>query len=255
VSTPFKSLDDVVSGLAALETRFRAVGDRRAIFLTLYGVVSAEMRDRVARRAFEDTDWVHRYAVGFANLYRQALEMYDAGDTRVAKSWRLAFDAARAGSGLVLTDMLLGVNAHVNHDLPYALNGISIEPDRQKRYRDHAAVNAVLGAVTERATLAIAAAYAPGLRSLDAVGGELDELSSSFSLTVARDSAWESALALANAKNSFEKELAMQLIGTRAATVARLLRAPALSPPLIAVCREVERGPAWLALVGDACRV
>jgi hypothetical protein len=179
--------------------------------------------------------------------------MYDAGDVRIAKAWRLAFDAARAGNGLVLTDMLLGVNAHVNHDLPYALNGISIEPDRQRRYRDHAAVNAVLSEVTERATLAIAAAYAPGIRSLDAVGGDLDEMSGSFSLTVARDSAWESALALANARNAFERELAMQLIGTRAATVARLLRAPSLSPHVIAVCREVERGPAWLTLIGGAC--
>jgi hypothetical protein len=255
MSTPYRTLDDVVNGLAALEARFRAAGDRRAIFLTLYGVVSAEMRERVARRAFEDSDWVHRYAVAFANLYRRALELDDARDGRLAKAWRLAFDAARAGTGLVLTDMLLGVNAHVNHDLPYALDGISIEPDRQTRYRDHAAVNAVLGAVTERATLAIAAAYAPGLRSLDDVGGQLDELSSSFSLNVARDSAWESALALANARNAFERELAMQLIGTRAATVARLLRAPSLSPPLIAVCREVESGPGWLALVGDACRM
>lgn len=253
MSTPYRTLDDVVGGLSALEARFRALGDRRAIFLTLYGVVSAEMRDRVARRAFEDSDWVHRYAVAFANLYRRALETYDDGDARTPKAWRLAFDAARAGSGVVLTDMLLGINAHVNHDLPYALNGISIEPDRQKRQRDHAAVNAVLGAVTERATLAIAAAYAPGLRGLDAVAGELDELSSSFSLTVARDSAWESALALANARNSFEREIAMQLIGTRAATVARLLRAPALSPPLIAVLREVESGPRWLTLVGSAC--
>ena len=250
MSAAYRSLDEVVTGLSALEKRFRAEHDRRAIFLTLYGVVSAEMRDRVAQRAFEDNEWVHRYAVAFANLYRQAQEAYDAGDMQqVPKAWRLCFDAARAGSGLVLTDMLLGVNAHVNHDLPYALHGISIEPDRQKRYRDHSAVNAVLGAVTERATQQIAGLYAPGIAGLDHVAGDLDEMFSAFSLEVGRESAWESALSLANARGDFDRSRAMTLIGIRAATLARVLLAPSLKPPLILACRRIEDGGAWLKFI------
>ena len=116
------------------------------------------MRTRVARRAFEDNAWVERYMVTFANLYREALASYEARDLeRVPKAWRLCFDAAVAGTGLVLQDMLLGVNAHVNHDLPLALSAISIEPDRAQRYRDHSSVNAVLGTVAERATERLAA--------------------------------------------------------------------------------------------------
>src|SRR5918993_4113939 len=130
-STAYATLDDVVAGLAAWEEAFRIRRDRRCIFLTLYGVVSSEMRDRVARNAFLDSRWVHRYAVAFANLYREALEAYDAGRIDdVPKAWRLCFDAARAGSGLVLQDMLLGVNAHVNNDLALALQRVSIDPER-----------------------------------------------------------------------------------------------------------------------------
>jgi hypothetical protein len=250
MSTPYRSLDDVVNGFTALEADFRARQDRRSIFVTLYGVVSAEMRDRVARRTFEDTEWVHRYAVAFANLYREALDDYDAGNIqRVPKAWRLCFDAAQAQTGLVLTDMLLGVNAHVNHDLPYALHGISIEPDRAKRYRDHSAVNAVLGAVTERATEQISHLYAPGIAGLDIVAGNLDEVTSAFSLEVARESAWDSALSLANARSDGERQRAMRMIGIRAAAIARLLRAPALHPPLIVACRHIERGGAWVTFV------
>jgi hypothetical protein len=250
MSTPYKSLDDVVNGIAALEARFRAQSDRRAIFATLYGLVSAEMRDRVARGAFEDNVWVQRYAVAFANLYRQAIADYDAGHIhKVPKAWRLCLDMARAGSGLVLTDMLLGVNAHVNHDLPYALSGISIEPDRQKRYRDHCAVNAVLGSVTELATQRISALYAPGLTGLDTLACDVDEMLSAFSLEVARESAWESAVSLANAKATGERDRVMTLIGIRAATVARLLRAPSLSPHFTAACRKVEAGGAWMRLL------
>ena len=204
----YATLDEVVAALAALEERFRSRGDRRAVFATLYGVVSAEMRDRVARRSFGDNEWVHRYAVTFANYYREALEAYDAGRTGdVAKAWRLCFDAATVRTGLVLQDLLLGVNAHVNNDLPLALQRVSIDPDRSSRRRDHDAVNDVLAAVTERATQRIAALYAPGLHSLDDCAGELDEMLSRFSLQTARDGAWESAIALTNARSSQEREL------------------------------------------------
>jgi len=249
MNTPYRSLDDIVDGLTALEARYRAAGDRRAIFATLYLLVSTEMRARVERGLFEDNAWVRRYAVAFANLYREAIVAYDAGNqARVPKAWRLCFDLNRAGTGLVLTDMLLGVNAHVNHDLPHALNGISIEPDREQRYRDHCAVNAVLAAVTETATQRISALYAPGIGGLDTLAHNIDEMLSAFSLDVARESAWESAVSLANARAAGERDRVMTLIGIRAAAVARLLRAPSLDPVFIAACRRVEAGGRWMTI-------
>jgi hypothetical protein len=248
----YVTLDEVVAALAALEERFRARHDRRAVFATLYGVVSAEMRDRIARRVFADNEWVHRYAVTFANYYREALEAYDAGRTGVVpKAWRLCFDAAASRSGLVLQDMLLGINAHVNNDLPLALQRISIDPDRTSRRRDHDAVNDVLSAVTERATQQIAALYAPGLRSLDDCAGELDEMLSRFSLQTARDSAWESAIALTNARTPPERELTAGFVSTRAAVMARLLLTPSRHIGLMAACRRLEEGPEWLTVVSQ----
>jgi Family of unknown function (DUF5995) len=247
--TRFQTLNEVVTGLAEWEEEFRSRNDRRCVFLTLYGTVSAEMRDRVSRRAFEDPDWVHRYAVAFANFYRQALEDFEAGSlSKVPMSWRISFETARDGRGLVLQDVLLGVNAHVNNDLPYALREVSIDPDRHARYRDHSAVNAVLGAVTERAILRLASLYAPGLAGMDECAGEVDEIATAFSLEVARESAWESAVALANARGDDERKRVERLIGSRASVLGRLLLAPSLSPTTRAVCRKVESGTGWLAL-------
>ena len=247
--TRFRALDEVVAGLAGWEEDFRSKNDRRCVFLTLYGTVSAEMRDRVARGAFEDPDWVHRYAVAFANFYRQALEDFEAGSlSKIPMSWRLSFETARHGRGLVLQDVLLGVNAHVNNDLPYALNEVSIGPDRQARYRDHSAVNAVLAAVTERATLRLASLYAPGLTGMDECAGEVDEIAGAFSLDVARESAWESAVALANARDEAERRRVERLIGSRATVLGKLLLASSLSPTTRAVCRKLEQGTGWLAL-------
>jgi len=249
-SEPYRTLDDVVLGLGRWEAELRARQDRRCMFLTLYGVVSAEMRHQVAAGAFEDPAWVHRYAVAFANLYREAFEAYDAGRRdSVPKAWRLCFDAAAGGRTLVLQDVFLGVNAHVNNDLAYALSGVSIDPDRASRYRDHAAVNAVLGAVTERATTRLASLYAPGLTSLDDCAGQLDEMLSMFSLEVARESAWESALGLTNARADVERRIVMKLIGSRAAVMSRLLLAPSLSPSAVAACSRLEQGTPWLTLL------
>jgi uncharacterized protein DUF5995 len=255
MSEPFRTLDDVVSGLSALERRFRDAHDRRAVFLTLYGVVSTEMRARVAARAFGDSDWVHRYAVAFANLYRQALDDYEANRfDAVPKAWRLCFDAAHAGTDLVLQDLLLGINAHVNNDLALALNAVSIDPDRAARYHDHAAVNEVLGAVTQRATARLAALYAPGFASLDECSGHLDEILGAFSLQVARESAWEGAVALANARDGVERALVKGMISSRAALVARLLLAPSADPGAMAVCRRIEAGPEWLTMLAELHR-
>jgi len=246
----YATLDDVVTGLAALEREFQANGDRRAVFATLYLVVSREMRDRVAKRAFLDPDWVHRYAVTFANFYRTALEAYDGGHgPDVPRAWRVCFDAAAAGTGLALQDMLLGVNAHVNHDLALALDRISIDPDRGRRRRDHDAVNAVLASVTERATARLSALYAPGLAGLDDCAGELDEMIGLFSLEVARDHAWESAVALANARTGIERDLTTRVIASRATVIARLLQAPSRSRTFTALCRRLEQGLHWPTLL------
>jgi hypothetical protein len=249
-NAPFTSLDDMVETLAAWEDRYRQHNDRRAIFVTLYRVVSTAMRARVQEGAFLDPAWVHRLAVAFGNLFRAAVIAYDAGRRdEVPKAWRICFDAARAGRGLVLQDMFLGVNAHVNNDLPLALSTVSIDPDRPKRHQDHAAVNAVLGSVTEEATTRIAALYAPGLPALDAAAGQVDETVSLFSLELARDSAWEAAVSLANARNSLERDLVVRLIGVRAAALARLLTAPSANPLLVEASRGFEQGTGWQRLL------
>src|SRR5436189_5398060 len=162
-----RSLEQVVARLAAIEAECLGRGDRRSIFATLYGLVSADIRARVRDGYFLDNDWAERYAVTFANMYFAAFDAADAGrPDEVPKAWRLCFDAAASGRTLALQDLLLGMNAHINNDLPLALVRISIDPDRDARRLDHLAVNAILAGVAQRATDRLAALYAPGLRTL-----------------------------------------------------------------------------------------
>ena len=54
MSTPYRTIDEVVRRFSASEARYRAMSDRRSIFLTLYGVVSEEIRSRLAQGYFTD---------------------------------------------------------------------------------------------------------------------------------------------------------------------------------------------------------
>jgi hypothetical protein len=248
-SIPFQTLDDAVERLAALERQLTARRDRRAVFVTLYGLMTREMKRRTGEGAFRDNAWVARYAVAFANIYIDAFETFDSGGA-VAKAWRMAFDTSRQGTALVSQDILLGINAHVNHDLALALDRVSIEPDRMARHADHTAVNEVLKGLSDAASERISELYARGLAGIDACAGPLDEEVSHFSLTLARENAWEAAVALANARSGLERAAVRKLLDVRSTLVARLILAPALSPTLLDACRRVEAGAWWEVMDG-----
>jgi hypothetical protein len=243
-SAPCVTLDDVVGKLAELERIYLAQRDRRAVFLTVYGSMSRAMKQRIEQRTFGDNEWVERYTLAFANLYLEALQAYDRAQA-VPKSWTLAFGTAKSGSALVSQDLLLGINAHVNHDLALALDQVSIEPDRMARYADHTSVNEVLRALTDTVSERVSELYARGLSGIDACSGTLDEEVSNFSLAIARQNAWESAVALANSRTDLERRTVRKLLDVRAAVLARLILVPNLSPAVMSACRRVEEGVWW----------
>ena len=66
-------------------------------------------------------DWVDRWDVAFARLYLDALEAGQRGEP-VPAPWAVAFGAAEREPRLpAVRHVLLGMNAHINYDLPQAL--------------------------------------------------------------------------------------------------------------------------------------
>jgi hypothetical protein len=67
----------------------------------------------------------------------------------VPEAWRIAFEAADRGTVTALGDMLLGMNAHISRDLPFALARTGLrEPDGHSGQADFNRVNGLLGSVT-----------------------------------------------------------------------------------------------------------
>jgi len=117
-------------------------------FLATYLRTTAAVAGAIGAGTFEDPVWVERWDLVFAGLYLDALDAHLSGTSRPSRPWRLAFDAA-PGLPPVL-NVLLGVNAHINYDLPQALLAVITDDDfgdprvLARRRRDHERIDAIL---------------------------------------------------------------------------------------------------------------
>lgn len=240
----FRTLPEAVDGLTELESEFLQARDRRCIFLTIYVRMSREMERLLCAQRFLDNDWVERYTILFADYYRVALRAWQRRESP-PKAWRAAFETAAGGKALVLQDALLGINAHINHDLAFTLRDLGLNPNREQKLTDHESVNDVLASIAGEVQKLVAEKYAPGLTAAGALAGNLDELAADFSMRKAREAAWEGAVALTGARTGWERLLVSGSIEARAAVLARLLLVPNLNRTLLARLRQIESGAWW----------
>jgi hypothetical protein len=197
VEEPFETVEGTERRLADLLETFDVLEDPRGSFLTVYSAVTVAVGERVDRGEFEDPDWVSDYLVTFANLYREAVRDFEAGDLEsLADPWQIAFEAAERDDCHVLQHVALGINAHINYDLALALDRVGIDPDRAEKQVDHEAVTEVLRRLVDPNQEALAEKYDPGIGALDESLGRLDERFSILTIDECRDSAWRTAVAL-----------------------------------------------------------
>jgi hypothetical protein len=233
-----RNVDDIITLLSSHEAQFLAARDRRAVFCTTYLSLTRTLAARVAPGLFQDPDWVERLACIFAGYYEDALQ------GKTPKCWRIAFEAAAAGRSLVIQDVLLGMNAHINHDLALALAQIGIEP-RPSRHHDHTAINRILAEAADAVQDRIASWYAPGLAKLDEAAGRLDEFKALFSTTLAREHAWFSAVALTASRHDWERALVERALDAGSRLVARAILSPNPVPGLLGALRRFEQEKGW----------
>lgn len=248
----FASLTEAADGLEALEHALRKRQDRRAIFTSAYLNITRAIAQALEAGTFRDGAWTTRYTIAFANLYRSALLAYEQGDiAAVPKSWRIAFATACGGRALVIQDLVLGINAHINHDLALALVEIGIDPDRAARYADHCTVNQVLHTAVDPMQERVGRLYAPILNLLDRGCERLDEEIACFSVAKARESAWTTALALTNARDESERAAIRTSLDDRSAVLARLILAPTFAQPwVVAALQHLETINPWTQWLG-----
>jgi hypothetical protein len=144
VPTHFRSVADVVAGLASLDGQLRVSRDRRRLFVMAYGAMTHTIAQWIEQGLFQDGAAMARCAVAFANEYRRALEDSAGGwHSHVRVAWQRSFDACVERQA-VFPRLMLGINAYIKRDLPYALIAAGIDVESSACYRDHTLIDDVL---------------------------------------------------------------------------------------------------------------
>jgi hypothetical protein len=193
VESVVRTMQDRLDGLTPEQAHLRE-------FLGTYRRTTLAVGKAVDGGEFEDADWVEQWDVAFAELYLVALDAH-LGGGRPSRPWRLAFDAAPDLPAL--RHVLLGINAHVNYDLPQALLAVISDDDfadpslMASRRRDHERIDAVLSSrvAAEDAELAV-----HGRTLTDRVLQPLNRLSSKRFLRESRMKVWHNTVALQAAR-------------------------------------------------------
>jgi hypothetical protein len=202
--------------------------DHRAVFATTY----LELTGQIARTLREDPHFVkyRRYLfiedALFANVYFRTVRAFGRGEP-VPEAWRIAFDAAASGDANGAQDMLLGINAHVQNDMPFVIAALGVRaPDGSSRKPDHDRENQTLNAGYERVVSAVKRRYDP---LLDVTNSPLTPLDDAAGLEMVkgwREGVWRNAERLLNAGSDVERASVAQQIEQNAAVWARSIATP-----------------------------
>jgi hypothetical protein len=144
----------------------------------------------------------------------------------VPPAWRIAFDAADKQQITGMGNVMLGMNAHVNRDLPFVLAAIGlVKPDGTSRKPDHDRVNDFLNAVNKYLLTQASTYLDPTVDDGDVPGTSIDNSAMVQLLVGWREAAWRNAERLVAATSDAERASIAQQIEDNAAYVGMTLKA------------------------------
>jgi hypothetical protein len=223
-------VDELIDRMQGLLDGLTAEGDPARHFLGTYLRTTRAVGAAIDAGRFEDPEWVTAWDVDFAGLYLDALEAHRRDPASPPAPWRAAFGT---GPGTRPEGhVLLGMNAHINYDLPQSLvrvigpTDFADPPLLDSRRRDHERIDEVLaGRVVEedRALQAAGSRRTP----VDRVMAGLNRGAARVLLRESRRKVWANTTELHTARLHGPEALARrvaQLEEVSAARVADLTR-------------------------------
>jgi hypothetical protein len=225
-----ETVDTLIARMSGLLTRLTDDGDPARFFLGTYLRVTEAVRSALDDGTFEDPGWLARWDTDFAGFYLDALEAHRRDPVAAPAPWRRAFGAP---AGLrPEAHVLLGVNAHINFDLPQSLVRVIPPSDFADpvvlagRERDHERIDGLLASRVGAEDLELRRVGDP--RSvLDHLLTPANRLATRIFLREARRKVWANAVALDRARtvgdDTYRRRVA-DLEAHSAARVADLLR-------------------------------
>lgn len=208
--------------------RWQKLGcDHDAVFALVYLRTTEEYRRAVEDpEFFEDNAFVNHEDAVFADFYFRAIDAWNKGNLDdVPPAWRIALKASDDREVKGMGDIMLGMNAHINRDLPFVLHAIGMTAeDGSSREPDHDKVNEILNEVSKYVLFEAADRYDPTIDDGDVPGTTLDQTAFMALVQEWREAAWRKAEMLRDADSESELLDVAQLIEDEAALEALTIR-------------------------------
>ena len=224
-------IDALIERMRELLEPLEAAGDPNRIFHATYLRTTMAVADQIKwPGGFADPEWTERWDVAFAALYLEALEQLQAGQ-QPPRPWAVAFAAP---PGLpVLNRLLLGMNAHINYDLPQALLAVITDEEFgdpeliARREADHKAIDDILASRVSAEGDELASIAGKG-SVLDRVLTPLSQRGTKRFLREAREKVWANAVILNRARRAGAVQYAALLAELEELSAAKVaeLQAP-----------------------------
>lgn len=190
-----KTIDEVIAQLDDIIARSIREGSRLGYFAALYRKVTAKVKEGIAEGRFEDGPRMERLDVTFANRYLEAMDQFRRGQ-QTTQCWLVSFKAVAAWRPIILQDLLLGMNAHINFDLGIAAAEIAPGDELPSLQHDFDEINNILAALVAQVESEINE-VSPWINFLDHIDPKADTAIVNFSMDKARACAWDLATKLA----------------------------------------------------------
>jgi hypothetical protein len=198
--------------------------DHRAVFATTYLTLTRQYREDLSagmKKQLQDVKYLYREVAVFANVYFETVKRGKRGQ-EIPEAWRIAFETARSGEVNAAQDMLLGINAHVQNDMPFVIAALGLRTKAgESRKPDHDLVNEVLDRAYQPVIDEVAARYDPFVSTTNASWNPLDDVAGLEMVKGWREQVWRNAERLVNARSDEEREQVADDIKARAADWAR----------------------------------
>jgi hypothetical protein len=225
-------IEALIARMRGLLEPLEASGDPQRFFLGTYLRTTEAVADQIGRGEFLDPPWVEVWDVAFAALYLDALEAWE-GAGEVAGPWTIAFEATRDRRLPPLRHLLLGMNAHINYDLPQALLAVISDhefddPELVRRRRaDHERIDAILAGRVAAEDKELAKVERPGDRTLlDRLLVPFNQAATRRFLEEARRKVWRNAMLLSLARRQGTLQPRLAELESRCTQRVTDLRAP-----------------------------
>lgn len=218
-------VDDVIAEMILNWEPLDTSCDARAVFALTYLITTEAFRTTLDTGYWDDEFAIINLDREFADLFFTATKEYEDGTAPPA--WTIAFDAARSGKTNGAQDVFLGMNAHIQRDLPFALAAVGlVKDDGSSRKPDHDRVNEVLSGVQDEIQDELARLYDPLFTWTDASPSPVDEMGSLEMLKLWREGAWRNAERLTFARNEAERAQVAASIEAYSTLWATIMAAP-----------------------------